>query len=978
MMGIIKKIACLLLALVWNQLAMGQFDYTHIAADKQHVNYTEGTDKLASNVCYKLEIDNEGYLWVATDRGLQVYNGSVFESIEIPGYDGEIVCLFKDGAYLIGMSYYGDIVYIHTRTRKIELLRNYHPPWNQPNNMFKNFFRVGDELYFLRYFGQSFIMNASDFYTRSIDKFRNIRLFAHRKEFHSIMIDAIRKKYDIQSPLVMSLMPELIDIELQKISFYEDGFSSGNKYLYRSDKQNPEDSWLYYRNEHVRKGDYILGVLDLGSERWIAWRYYGLEILKKEAGADRYTPAAHYLNGICVSGLIKDGQGSIWLSTLSNGLLRISDTDPRDYYNACTDKHLYFDEDIHFLHVLPDRIITGYRKPVADVSWGQNGKGLKTARYIADTVTDNSETRNMLVNAAGKSILVSGEGNLYEFAGPSASGKLKAIVVKDMYEELSDYIAVVKRTFFLKINKDTLNLDTVRVNSAGISSYNLILAKCSAFPDSGSYIANSSGLFLNNRHIVYGADFRVLKLRNYQGNIVLLNSQQIWIKQPGLPDFELLGGIAGNEVRQIEWDQLAGDMYILTGKGITRYNIRSGKSSLFLSNEEIPLETKINCFYLDTASLWVGMSRGIIRVDKDKLDHKLTFPLYIRPSYRKNSSPLSDTLNYTYSSKLDIPLVVDILDYHTAKYNIVYKIYDQDRRLFKEGIADKDHILNIGLFRPGTYYINVSAFQLKGYINREIVLVIDPLWWQRISVQLGGVLLAIALVITLTAITLKRRNRRLYANLEQQHELLLVKNKLQSSRLKPHFIFNALNPLQKYILEDNKEDALQYFEQFSKLMRNSIKNFEVDFTTLEEELIFLKQYIFVQECRYPGKFELITDFHLQRKTTEIKLPAMILQPIFENAIEHGFSEEKNKINIIGFSIVEQTAENTLTIIIENSGSRFAQPVRPNEDRGLGIVARKVSLIATQFGAGSIIFGNGEMGAQCKIILPLDVDRRLKR
>ncbi|WP_158606008.1 histidine kinase [Taibaiella sp. KBW10] len=958
--------------------ATAQFNYAEISQGKKYINYTEGAHKLASNVCYKLQLDDQGYLWVATDRGLQVYNGNDFESIDIPGYDGEIVCLFKDGAYLIGMSYYGDIIHINTQTRKIALLRNYNPPWDQPNNTFKNFLRIKDRLYFLRYFGQSFFMPATDFYQRETDKFKNIHLFSHKKEFINVIADALKEKYQIESPSMLALLPEWVNVALHKMNFYEDGFSSGKNYAYRAKTAEGDSSWAYYQNNHVRKGDYILGVLNVNNEKWIAWRFYGLEILKKDERTAVFAPFAHHLNGICVSGLVKDGQGNIWLSTLSNGLLRISPAEAQHYYDDCTDKRLYYEPDICYLNVKKDRIITGYRRPVADVLWRKQDKIDRVSRYIAGTNTDNSKTKMMLVNPAGKGMLISDEGNLYTFTDAHAPGKLSTTVVKDAYEEAEDYIAIVKRTFFLQINKDKFQLDTIPVKQAAINPYNLILAKCSAFPDSGYYIANTTGLYLNDKRIIYGADFRALKLRNYEGNIVLLNSQQIWIKPLGQANFELLKNISGNDVKQIDWDEQTRMIYVLTNTGILQYNIRTKNGALFLSNEEMPDDAKMNCFSIDTHYLWIGMTKGIIKVQKDKLSQRLSFPLFIRQLSRKNNSPLADTLRYTYSAKLDIPLVVDILDFNTEKYNIIYEVYDQDDKLFKKGSADKAHILNIGLFRPGTYRIKVSAFQIKGYLTKELVLMISPLWWQRLEVQVAGFLMVLAMVILITTAIIKRRSRQRYIHLKNQHELLLVKNKLQSSRLKPHFIFNALNPLQKYILEDNKENALQYFEHFSKLMRNSIKNFDVDFTTLEEELVFIKQYIYVQECRYPGKFSVITDFHLLRKPGAIKLPAMILQPIFENAIEHGFSEEKDAVNIIGFSIVENRDDHTLTIIIENSGSRFEGHVRPNENRGLGIVAHKMALIAAQFGQGTITFANGAMGAQCKFILPLDIDQRLKK
>lgn len=963
--------AYLFISLFSDSSYASSFQFSQLNPSWTYTNYTEGVNKLASNVCYKLILDDEGYIWVATDMGLQVYNGKTFDPIDLPGSDGEIVCLYKDGPYLIGMSYYGDIIYIHTRTRKVCLLRDHDPPWDYPNNMFKTFIRLNDKrLYFLRYFGASFSLPDQDFYSNQKDKFKHLKLLGSKGIHQNIFYQSLKERFFINDTTLLSKVRDYFKgMPLHKIIFHDNSMSIGQHYLFNPATGSQLPRWQFYSNTSTTKEDYILSSLSFPDEEWISWRFYGLERLRQ--GQAGYYAYAHLFKGLCITSMIKDSQDNIWMSTLSNGLLRIKTNTKELDYISCSDRRQYYSSDIHYIRRWGDTLCLGYRHPVVDILH----KGKRLWRYTGDTVTDNSKTNMFFGHGGGPGYLISAEGNLYTVPSLNKPGILKETVIKDAYPWQNDAIAVAKRTFYYKIDGATMQLDTVNIRVAEISTSNLVLAMCNAYPDSGWYIANSQGLFLNNNPVDYGSSNRILQMRNYEGNILIVNSREVLFKQPGQYRFISLKKMQGKDVRQIAWDTLRKQLYLLSSDGLLRYSPDSRQEVLFLSNAELPQSTKMNCVHIDSSEVWIGTSNGIFHVNKDKLQNQLSYDMRLVPADHKSNRSLSDTLEYTYSGKLDIPLNVDILDYNNDRYNITYVIYDEQNREFRRGTSNNDRILNPGLFQPGRYNIRIRAFQRKGFIEKEITLMIHPLWWQRTWVQLSSILLLLTTVALVTAWIIRRRNKSMYIRLKKEHELLLVKNKLQSSRLKPHFIFNALNPLQKYILEDNKDAALQYFEQFSKLMRNSIKHFEIDFISLEEELIFLDQYIYVQQCRYPGRFTFTKDLNLIRKAGAVYIPAMILQPILENAIEHGFSQEDLNIhNYIGFSVREDNVMQQLIIIIENSGSTFPEQLAFNENHGMGIVVHKIALVAAQFNEGTINFKNGEMGAQCKIILSLDATR----
>ncbi|MGV8829183.1 MAG: tetratricopeptide repeat-containing sensor histidine kinase [Breznakibacter sp.] len=119
-----------------------------------------------------------------------------------------------------------------------------------------------------------------------------------------------------------------------------------------------------------------------------------------------------------------------------------------------------------------------------------------------------------------------------------------------------------------------------------------------------------------------------------------------------------------------------------------------------------------------------------------------------------------------------------------------------------------------------------------------------------------------------------------------------IRNKQRLLRLQmnPHFVFNALNALQLYILENDQEKSSKLLSSFSKLMRNVLQSSNFEYISIKEESELILDYLSVQQLRFwdPFNYQLIIDDELKVSNTAI--PPMLTQPFIENAIEHGFLE----------------------------------------------------------------------------------------
>ncbi|MBL7912046.1 MAG: histidine kinase [Bacteroidia bacterium] len=156
--------------------------------------------------------------------------------------------------------------------------------------------------------------------------------------------------------------------------------------------------------------------------------------------------------------------------------------------------------------------------------------------------------------------------------------------------------------------------------------------------------------------------------------------------------------------------------------------------------------------------------------------------------------------------------------------------------------------------------------------------------------------------------------------LNNKFKALETQQRLNRARMDPHFFFNALSSIQTLSMDkENAGMVSRFISQFSKIMRQSLESTYDELTTIEEEIDFLNNYLTIQKMRFPNKFdsEIKVDENIEQN--ELKVPAMLLQPFIENAVEHGFKNisYKGKIDIIFSKEKEQ-----LKISICDNGEGF--------------------------------------------------------
>ena len=124
-----------------------------------------------------------------------------------------------------------------------------------------------------------------------------------------------------------------------------------------------------------------------------------------------------------------------------------------------------------------------------------------------------------------------------------------------------------------------------------------------------------------------------------------------------------------------------------------------------------------------------------------------------------------------------------------------------------------------------------------------------------------------------------------------------MENRMFRLQMKPHFIFNVLSSIGGYMNQNNNRDAGVYLAKFARLIRNVLEQSNKELISLSRELEVLKYYLELQQLRFPNKFVFVINAEDISDPETLVLPPMLIQPIVENAIEHGFAQRQDNGNL---------------------------------------------------------------------------------
>ncbi len=279
-------------------------------------------------------------------------------------------------------------------------------------------------------------------------------------------------------------------------------------------------------------------------------------------------------------------------------------------------------------------------------------------------------------------------------------------------------------------------------------------------------------------------------------------------------------------------------------------------------------------------------------------------------------------------------------------YRIMYMLYDQLQRTdsayhyFLKYTAMKDSV-SLDNFSKRLAIHATMAENEKAQAQLELISKEKEVNEQRLknemllkNIFIGGIfLLGLLVAIIFRNSLLKQKNeahKRVLVEKEldlQKLESEKTKKELQQralelemralrAQMNPHFIFNSLNSINRFVLQNNKAQASEHLTKFSRLIRLILQNSQLALISLESELESLQLYLELEAVRFDHHFEFDIMVQPAIDATAIKVPPLIIQPYAENAIWHGLmhNPEKGHLRI---SIFED--ENLLNCKITDDG-----------------------------------------------------------
>ena len=213
------------------------------------------------------------------------------------------------------------------------------------------------------------------------------------------------------------------------------------------------------------------------------------------------------------------------------------------------------------------------------------------------------------------------------------------------------------------------------------------------------------------------------------------------------------------------------------------------------------------------------------------------------------------------------------------------------------------------LYLKGSNNDGIFSDEQKVFVN------VMPYWYQTNLFKIVTVLCIAALVFAF--VRWQIRSIRKEASFKQK----IAETEMQALRaqMNPHFIFNSLNSIENFIMQNEKRLASDYLNKFARLIRMILDSSRNELVPLLKDMEALQLYIDLEQLRFNNKFSYQSFIDPVLLNGDYRVPSLLIQPYVENAIVHGLANsEENDLNL------------SITVTLENDAIKYMI-----QDNGVG-------------------------------------------
>lgn len=388
------------------------------------------------------------------------------------------------------------------------------------------------------------------------------------------------------------------------------------------------------------------------------------------------------------------------------------------------------------------------------------------------------------------------------------------------------------------------------------------------------------------------------------------NSFKAFTTNDGLPNNHITGIVEDKE----------GNLWLSTNQGICKFNPTTGTCRNYDESDGLQANEFFEVYAkgVDDQLLFGGPNGFNLFTPSRIQDNPLIPPVRItRVQVQNKTEQLpTGTLELPYQEN-DISFDFVALNFNMPEKNqYAYQLTGVDKDWVYSGTRRFVSYTNLD---PGEYVFQVKASNNDGVWNEKgtklSILIRGPFWqtwWFRgLLVLLSSGLIYLGLQYRIRQVKQQEAQKTAF-----NKQLAAMEMQALRAQMNPHFIFNSLNSINRFIMKNESEKASDYLAKFSKLIRLILHHSSMPVVTLESELEALQLYLTLESLRFDGQFTFSIRVGGEVEPAYTELPPMIIQPYVENAIWHGLMHKEGG----GRISIDWTVENdALICTIEDNG-----------------------------------------------------------
>lgn len=402
----------------------------------------------------------------------------------------------------------------------------------------------------------------------------------------------------------------------------------------------------------------------------------------------------------------------------------------------------------------------------------------------------------------------------------------------------------------------------------------------------------------------------------------------------------------------VQWLRFDPKSYLWIGSNLGLHCLKTGQKIIgntetlyrFSVQAGLPFSVSYGADFDQQGNLWIIGDHSLVKVMTKKTYQHRPFPLPLSIE----SASVNDEACFSIPATSDT-LIRLLLPYPVRYFqlNLIYKdFYLPDGLRIRYSLSGQgsgwsswlnDPEIHLGNLGPGRHILEIEGKHSSGLYQKKCLrleLSIPPPWYLH-----PWTIFLFVLILILIMFIILFQVRRLTRRKERKQTAIRLKiaeleTKALQSQMNPHFVFNSLNAIQGYILDEDGERAMQYLSDFSKVVRDSLENVDRKRITLNDEISFLESYLRLEGMRFPGMFEWKFSIDPSLGRNNIQIPPFIIQPYVENAIKHGF-RNLDRPGHLSIEFKAKTRENLLIIQVTDNGVGLTYTTgiaAPNADR----------------------------------------------